>query len=158
MVNVQINNPFQISVSLSKPSQRKRKVTECTVQSSIEGFKAPQRKQDFCVDSHSYVLVRCVHLYGKNNCCGTHSRLSGSCKFCSFKLSLNLSLTNFRAQINFNEIFHDSLKTSKFARICVENQWTVTGGEELLAIFPIPIILIWGDGQNIPCGVSSNCF
>ena len=66
----------------------------------------------------------------------THSRLSGSCKFCSFKLSLNLSLTNFRAQINFNEIFHDSLKTSKFARICVENRGGPWLGGRAISYFP----------------------
>ena len=51
-----------------------------------------------------------------------------------FKLPLNLSLTHLRAQsacyelkgdilspVMLNEIFHDSLKISKFTGICLEN-------------------------------------
>ena len=55
-----------------------------------------------------------------------------------FKLSLNLSLTLLRAQsacyelkgdlspIILKEIFHNSLKISKFTRICMENLSNVT--------------------------------
>ena len=67
-------------------------------------------------------------------------------KFGNFKikLSLNLSLTHLRAQIAcyelkgdlrsvmLKEIFHDSLKISKFTRICMENHSSVTGWQKLL--------------------------
>ena len=60
-----------------------------------------------------------------------------------FKLSLNLSHTHLRAQsacyelkgdlssIMLKQIFHDSLKTSKFTRICRENHSSVTGWQKL---------------------------
>ena len=60
-----------------------------------------------------------------------------------FKLSLNISLTHFRAKIvcyelkgdlrsvMLKEIFHDSLKISKFTRICMENHSSVTGWQKL---------------------------
>ena len=60
-----------------------------------------------------------------------------------FKLSLNLSLTHLRAQstcyelkgdlspVMLKEIFHDSLKISKFTRICMENHSSVTGWQKL---------------------------
>ena len=60
-----------------------------------------------------------------------------------FKLSLNLFLTHLRDQmacyelkgdlspVMLKEIFHDSLKISKFTRICVENHSSVTGWQKL---------------------------
>ena len=69
-----------------------------------------------------------------------------------FKLSLNLSLTHLRAQsacyelkgdlspVMLKEIFHDSLKTSKVTRTCMENHSSVTGWQELF--FLIQILLI----------------
>ena len=65
------------------------------------------------------------------------------CKSENFKLSLNISLTHLRAQRAFyelkgdlspvmlKEIFHDSLKISRFTRICMENHSSVTGWQEL---------------------------
>ena len=56
-----------------------------------------------------------------------------------FKLSLNLSLTHLRAQIAcyklkgdlgsvmLKKILYDSLKISKFTKICMENYSSVTG-------------------------------
>ena len=58
---------------------------------------------------------------------------------------LNLSLTHLRAQIAcyelkgdlspvmLKEIFHNSFKISKFARICTENHTSVTGWQELFS-------------------------
>ena len=75
-----------------------------------------------------------------------------------FKLSLNLFLTHFRAQstccelkgdlspVMLKEIFHDSLKTSKFTRICMENHSSVTGWQKLF--FLIQILLIFGGRCN----------
>ena len=60
-----------------------------------------------------------------------------------FKLSLNISLMHFRAKIvcyelkgdlrsvMLKEIFHDSLKISKFTRICVKNHSSLTGWQKL---------------------------
>ena len=61
-----------------------------------------------------------------------------------FKLLLNLSLTHLGAEIAcyelkeqllspvmLKEIFHDSLKISKFTRICMENHSSVTGWQKL---------------------------
>ena len=65
-----------------------------------------------------------------------------TCKSENFKLSLNLSLTHLRAQRAFyelkgdlspvmlKEIFHDSLKISRFTRICMENHSSVTRWQE----------------------------
>ena len=59
------------------------------------------------------------------------------------KLSVNLSLTNLRAQIAYyeikgdlrlvmlKEIFHESLNILKFTRICMENHLSVTGWQKL---------------------------
>ena len=69
-----------------------------------------------------------------------------------FKLSLNLFLTHLRDQmacyelkgdlspVMLKEIFHDSLKTSKFTRISMENHSSVTGWQKLF--FLIQILLI----------------
>ena len=66
-----------------------------------------------------------------------------------FKLSLNLSLTHLRAQstcyelkgdlspVILKEIFHDSLKTSKFTRNCMENHSGVTGWLKLLFLIQV---------------------
>ena len=59
-----------------------------------------------------------------------------------FKLSLNLSLTHLRVQIAcyklidlgsvmLKKILYDSLKISKFTRICMENYSSVTGWQKL---------------------------
>ena len=67
------------------------------------------------------------------------------CKFLNFILLLNLSLTHLRAQIacyefkgdlspvTLKEIFHNSFKFSKFAKICMENHSCVTGWQELFS-------------------------
>ena len=69
-----------------------------------------------------------------------------------FKLSLNLFLTHLRDQmacyelkgdlspVMLKEIFQDSLKTSKFTRISMENHSSVTGWQKLF--FLIQILLI----------------
>ena len=76
----------------------------------------------------------------------------------TFKLSLNLSPTHLRAQsacyelkgdlspLILNEIFHDSLKISKFTRICMENHSSVTWWQKLF--FLIQILLIFDDRCN----------
>ena len=70
----------------------------------------------------------------------------------TFKLSLNLSPTHLKAQsacyelkgnlspLILNEIFHHSLKISKFTRICEENHSKV--------VFLIQILLIFDDRCN----------
>jgi len=62
-----------------------------------------------------------------------------------FKLSLNLSLTHLRVQIAcyklkgdlvsvmLKKILYDSLKISKFTRICMENYSSVTGWQKLFS-------------------------
>ena len=64
-----------------------------------------------------------------------------------FKPSLNLSLTHLRTQIAcyelkgdlrpvmLKEIFHDSLKISKFTRICMENHSSVTRWQKLFFLY-----------------------
>ena len=66
-----------------------------------------------------------------------------------FKLSLNLSLTHLRAQstccelkgdlspVILKEIFHDSLKRSKFTRNYMENHSGVTGWLKLFFLIQV---------------------
>ena len=75
-----------------------------------------------------------------------------------FKLSLNLSFTHLMAQIAcyelkrdlrsvmLKEIFHDSLKISKFTRISMENHSSMTGWQKIF--FLIQILLIFGGRCN----------
>ena len=141
MVNVQINNPFQISVPFLNPPKEREKSLNTLFRVAQKDFPKYENSKHLRGNRTLELILTATFQFAACTCMekttiDTHSRLSGSCKFCSFKLSLNLSLTNFRAQINFNEIFHDSLKTSKFARVCVENRWTVTGGKSYQLFSP----------------------
>ena len=76
-----------------------------------------------------------------------------------FKLSLNLSLTNFRAQIAcyelkgdlnpvmIKEIFHESFENFEITtRICIENHASVTGWQKLF--FLIQMLPTFGGRCN----------
>ena len=64
-----------------------------------------------------------------------------------FKLSLNLSFMHLRAKsacyelkgdlshVILKEIFHDSLKISKFSRICMGNHSSMTGWQKLFFLY-----------------------
>ena len=92
----------------------------------------------------------------------TQSHLSGflycltPCKFYIFKLSLNLSRLLVRAQTAFyelkgglslvilKELFHDSLKNSKFStRICTETIQASLGGKSSITSCSLKILILF---------------
>ena len=92
-------------------------------------------------------LARRLHLYEKNNFCHPVTLAWFSIQILVnstiFKLSLNLSLTQLRAQSAcyklkgdlspkmLKEIFHDSFENFEITRICMENHAMLTGWQKL---------------------------